>query len=63
MTHALSSRLSAFRKSQSVPSAKRSRLCDGAGWEFVHVLVDDASRLAYIEVLPDEERQPPTNVS
>jgi transposase InsO family protein len=26
----------------------------GAGWEFVHVAVDDASRLAYVEVLPDE---------
>jgi hypothetical protein len=29
---------------------------DGAG-EFVHVAVDDASRLAYVEVLPDERRQ------
>jgi transposase InsO family protein len=27
------------------------------GWEFVHVAVDDASRLAYVEVLPDEKRQ------
>ncbi len=26
----------------------------GIGWEFVHVCVDDASRLAYVEVLPDE---------
>jgi transposase len=25
-----------------------------AGWEFVHVCVDDATRLAYAEVLPDE---------
>jgi transposase InsO family protein len=24
------------------------------GWEYVHVCVDDASRLAYVEVLPDE---------
>jgi len=24
------------------------------GWEFVHVCVDDATRLAYVEVLPDE---------
>ena len=30
---------------------------DGAGWEFVHVAVDDASRLAFVEVLPDEKRQ------
>ena len=26
----------------------------GYGWEFVHVCVDDATRLAYVEVLPDE---------
>ena len=28
---------------------------DGAGWEYVHVAVDDASRAAYIEVLADEK--------
>jgi transposase InsO family protein len=27
----------------------------GAGWEAVHVCVDDATRLAYVEVLPDEK--------
>ena len=26
----------------------------GAGWEYVHVAVDDHSRLAYVEVLPDQ---------
>jgi transposase InsO family protein len=26
----------------------------GAGWEWAHVCVDDASRLAYVELLPDE---------
>jgi transposase InsO family protein len=31
---------------------QRSR---GAGWEFVHVCVDDATRLAYVEVLTDEK--------
>jgi hypothetical protein len=25
------------------------------GWEAVHVAVDDYSRLAYVEVLPDEK--------
>ena len=30
---------------------RRSR---GAGWEAVHVAVDDTSRLAYVEVLPNE---------
>jgi len=28
-----------------------------AGWEFVHVAVDDASRLAYTEMLPDERKE------
>lgn len=27
----------------------------GAGWEFAHVAIDDASRLAYVEVLPDQK--------
>ena len=27
---------------------------DGAGWEFVHVAIDDFSRIAYAEVLPNE---------
>jgi transposase InsO family protein len=27
----------------------------GAGWDYVHVCVDDATRLAYVEVLSDEQ--------
>jgi len=34
-------------------NGQRSR---GAGWEFVHVCVDDATRIAYVEVLGDEKR-------
>ena len=33
----------------------RRRRVRGIGWEFVHVAVDDATRLAYVEVLPDEQ--------
>jgi transposase InsO family protein len=32
----------------------RTRRCRGAGWEYVHVAIDDYSRLAYVEVLSDE---------
>ncbi|MGE5545337.1 MAG: IS481 family transposase, partial [Solirubrobacterales bacterium] len=32
----------------------------GIGWDFVHVAIDDASRLAYVEVLPDEKRHTAT---
>jgi transposase InsO family protein len=31
------------------------KLTGVAGWEFVHVCVDDATRLAYVEVLEDEK--------
>ncbi|MGB7589149.1 MAG: IS481 family transposase [Solirubrobacterales bacterium] len=36
-------------------TGKRTTHARGAGWEFVHVCVDDATRLAYVEVLPDEK--------
>jgi transposase InsO family protein len=29
----------------------------GTGWEFVHVSIDDASRLAFSQILPDERKQ------
>jgi transposase InsO family protein len=29
----------------------------GAGFEFVHVVIDDASRLAYSQILPDERKE------
>ena len=29
----------------------------GAGYEFVHVAIDDASRLAFSEILPDERKE------
>ena len=36
-------------------TGKRTWQARGAGWEFVHVCVDDATRLAYVEVLPNEK--------
>src|SRR3954471_24280330 len=36
-------------------TGKRTRQARGAGWERVHVCVDDATRLAYVEVLDDEK--------
>jgi hypothetical protein len=29
----------------------------GVGWEYLHVCIDDASRLAYSEMLPDERKE------
>ena len=47
-------RISGQRASQNATRRARRR---GAakGWEFVHVCVDDATRLAYVEVLGDEQ--------
>ena len=41
------------RVGHRITGDRRSRV-RGIGWEFVHVAVDDASRLAYVEVLGDE---------
>lgn len=50
-------KLARFRRIGHRITGDRRHGSDGAGWEFVHVAVDDASRLAYVEVLPDEKRQ------
>jgi transposase InsO family protein len=45
-------RITGDRRGQS---AKR-----GTGWEYLHVAVDDASRLAYTEMLPNERKESAT---
>ena len=50
-------KLACFRRIGHRITGDRRQGSEGAGWEFVHVAVDDASRLAYVEVLPDERRQ------
>ncbi len=42
------------RPGHRVNGDRRTR-CRGIGWEYVHVCVDDATRLAYVEVLADEK--------
>jgi hypothetical protein len=44
------------------PARPRAIGCDGAGWlivwqEYLHLAIDDHSRLAYSEILPDEKRR------
>lgn len=44
------------RPGHRVTGSRRDRRDQGKkGWEFVHVCVDDATRLAYVEVLADEK--------
>lgn len=38
-------------------TGKRAGESRGAGWEFVHVCLDDASRIAFAQVLPDERKE------
>lgn len=47
------------RPSHRVTGNRRDSV-DGAGWEYLHLAVDDHSRLAYTEVLPDETKQSAT---
>ena len=46
-------RMVGHRKSQR--RRRSARRAGELGWEFVHVCVDDATRLAFAEVLPDEK--------
>lgn len=47
-------RITGDRKGQSQP---RSRKEGGKGWEYLHLAIDDHSRLAYSEIFPDEKRK------
>jgi transposase InsO family protein len=47
-------KLARFRRPGHRVTGSRARQSKGAGWEFVHVAIDDFSRLAYVEILPDE---------
>jgi transposase InsO family protein len=49
-----------LRPGHRVTGNRRDRFTDArgygvAGWEFVHICIDDATRLAYVEVLADEK--------
>ena len=35
----------------------RSRRSRGVGWEYLHVCIDDASRIAFVEIRPDERKK------
>ena len=46
-------RITGDRRGQSNRRARG----EGLGWEFVHVCIDDASRIAFVQVMPDEKKQ------
>ena len=49
-------KLGRFRQPGHRATGNKHRRSPGAGWDFVHVAIDDASRLAYVEILPDERQ-------
>jgi transposase InsO family protein len=48
-------RVTGNRRQRAPKRQDGARRVGSAGWEFVHVCVDDATRLAYVEVLGDEK--------
>ena len=54
MLHLDIKRLGRFHQAGHRVHGDRQRCSPGAGWEYVHVAVDDHTRLAYVEVLPEQ---------
>ena len=50
-------RITGDRTRQSSSRGLRGGKTWGAGWEFVHVCIDDASRIAFSQILPDEKKE------
>ena len=46
------------RSDTALPAIARARATEGSrriGWEFVHVCIDDTSRVAFSQIMPDEK--------
>jgi transposase InsO family protein len=54
LVHLDTKKLGRFSAAGHRVHGQRHRRSRGAGWEFLHVCVDDASRAAYVEALADE---------
>jgi hypothetical protein len=55
MIHVDTKQLARFERiGHRITGDRRQGCSRGAGYEKVHVAIDDATRLAYVEVLPDE---------
>ena len=54
LLHLDTKRLGRFYRPGHRVTGSRLGASEGAGWEFVHIAIDDFSRIAYAEILPDE---------
>jgi transposase InsO family protein len=50
-------RITGDRTRQSSARGERGGKTWGAGWEYVHVCIDDASRVAFSQVMPNEKKE------
>lgn len=51
-------KLARFRHAgHRVTGVRKGKPSQGVGWEFVHVCIDDHSRVSYVEILPDERKE------
>lgn len=57
MLHIDIKKLGRFWRAGHRVTGNRKQDSEGAGWEYVHVCVDDYARVAYAEVLPDERKE------
>lgn len=54
LLHMDTKKLGRFQRLGHRLTGDRQRRSLGVGWDYLHVCVDDASRLAYVEIRPDE---------
>jgi transposase InsO family protein len=56
LIHIDTKKLGRFQRLGHRVTGNRHQSSEGAGWDYLHVCVDDASRLAYVEIHPNELR-------
>lgn len=56
LIHIDTKKLGRFQRLGHRVTGNRHQSSRAAGWDYLHVCVDDASRLAYVEIRPDERR-------
>lgn len=54
LLHVDTKKLGRFQRLGHRVTGNRGQCCKGAGWDYLHVCVDDASRLAFVEIHADE---------
>lgn len=57
MIHIDIKKLGRFNKVGHRITGDRQKNSRGVGWEFVHVCIDDASRIAFSKIMPDEKKE------